>query len=115
MKSIMMRFTLSTILLSSLFISSAYSARERGVKIKSKEDLSHKSGKLGSYRALLIGINNYQDKKIPALKTAANDAKEFANLLQTRYGFQVTLLLDRQATRQAIMDKMRDLAASTSP
>ena len=88
---------------------------QRGVEIKSKEDLSHKSGKLGAYRALVIGINNYQDKKIPALKTAVNDAREFANLLKTRYGFRVTLLLDRQATRQAIMDKMRDLAANTSP
>src|SRR3990172_8595219 len=71
---------------------------ERGVEIKSKEDLSHKSGKLGAYKALVIGINNYQDKKIPALKTAVNDAREFANLLQTRYGFKVDLLLDRQAT-----------------
>jgi hypothetical protein len=88
---------------------------ERGVEIKSKDDLSHKSGKLGAYRALVIGINDYQDKKIPALKTAVNDAKEFANLLQTRYGFQVTLLLDRQATKQAIMDRMRDLATNASP
>jgi uncharacterized caspase-like protein len=98
------------------FLSLPYQLQaQRGVEIKSKEDLSHKSGKLGAYRALVIGINNYQDKKIPALKTAVNDAKEFANLLKTRYGFRITLLLDRQATRQAMMDKMRDLAASTSP
>ena len=88
---------------------------ERGLEIKSKEDLSHKSGKLGTYRALVIGINDYQDKKIPALKTAVNDAREFANLLKTRYGFQVALLLDRQATKQAIMERLRDLAANTSP
>lgn len=88
---------------------------QRGVEIKSKDDLSHKSGKLGAYRALVIGINDYQDKKIPALKTAVNDAREVASLLQTRYGFKVDLLLDRQATRQAIMDKMRDLAANATP
>ena len=88
---------------------------QRAVEIKSKDDLSHKSGKLGAYRALVIGINDYQDKKIPALKTAVNYAREFASLLKTRYGFQVTLLLDRQATKQAIMDKMRDLAVNTSP
>ncbi|HLA26284.1 MAG TPA: caspase family protein [Syntrophales bacterium] len=87
---------------------------ERGVEIKSKEDLSHKSGKLGAYKALVIGINNYQDKKIPALKTAVNDAREFANLLQTRYDFKVDLLLDRQATRKEIIDKLRDLAANSS-
>jgi hypothetical protein len=32
---------------------------QRGVEIKSKDDLSHKSGKLGAYRALVIGINNF--------------------------------------------------------
>ncbi|MCX5820887.1 MAG: caspase family protein [Deltaproteobacteria bacterium] len=88
---------------------------QRALEIKSRDDLSHKSGKLGAYRALVIGINDYQDKKIPTLKTAVNDAREFASLLKTRYGFQVTLLLDRQATKQAIMDKMRDLAVNTSP
>jgi hypothetical protein len=115
MKSIIMRITLSTMLLLTFAVASAHAATERGLDIKSKEDLSHKSGKLGSYRALVIGINNYQDKNIPALKTAVNDAREFAKLLQTRYGFKVTLLLDRQATRQAIMEKMRDLAVNTSP
>ena len=27
-------------------------------------DLSHDSGKLGTYRALIIGINDYEDKNI---------------------------------------------------
>ncbi len=115
MKSIIMRITLTTILLLAFAVSSAHAATGRGLDIKSKEDLNHKSGKLGAYRALVIGINNYQDKKIPALKTAVNDAREFAKLIQTRYGFQITLLLDQQATKQAIMEKMRDLAANTSP
>ncbi|HUN54642.1 MAG TPA: caspase family protein [Smithella sp.] len=74
----------------------------RGMEIESRDDLSHKSGKLGEYKALIIGINNYQDSKIPALKTAVNDATELASVLKTMYGFEVTLLLDRQATRQAV-------------
>ncbi|MBI4633823.1 MAG: caspase family protein [Deltaproteobacteria bacterium] len=115
MKTTILRIAIFTILLFPIVTLSAYSAAERGVELRSKGDLSHTSGKLGAYRALVIGINNYQDKKIPALKTAVHDAREFANLLQTRYGFQITLLLDRQATRQAIMDKMRDLAATASP
>jgi len=86
----------------------------RGVEIKSKEDLSHKSGKLGAYRALVIGINDYQDKKIPSLKTAVNDARKLASLLQSKYGFKVDLLLDRRATRKDIIDKLRDLAANSS-
>lgn len=108
------QIALFTLLLTLVFSLPAYPDTERGVEIRSKADLSHKSGKLGSYRALVIGINAYQDKKIPALKTAVNDAKEFADLLQTRYGFQVSLLLDGQATKQAIMERLRDLAASTS-
>jgi len=110
-----LKFTIACLAFSGFLLIPYELQAQRGVEIKSKEDLSHKSGKLGAYRALVIGINNYQDKKIPALKTAVNDAREFANLLQTRYGFQVTLLLDRQATREAIMGKMRDLAANTSP
>ena len=107
--------TFSIFLILILLSATPFAYAERGVEIKNKDDLSHKSGKLGTYRALVIGINNYQDKNIPALKTAVNDAKEFANLLETRYGFQITLLLDRQATKQAIMAKMRELAANTSP
>jgi len=114
-KILLFKFTITCLAFVS-FLSTPYQLQaERGVEIKSKDDLSHKSGKLGAYRALVIGINNYQDKKIPALKTAVNDARAFANLLQTRYGFQVTLLLDRHATREAIMDKMRNLAATASP
>jgi hypothetical protein len=62
----------------------------------------------------VIGINDYQDKKIPALKTAVNDARELASLLQSKYGFKVDLLLDRRATRKDIIDKLRDLAANSS-
>ncbi|MCX5828360.1 MAG: caspase family protein [Deltaproteobacteria bacterium] len=87
----------------------------RGVEIMKKEDLNHKSGKLGQYRALVIGIDDYQDTKIPALKTAVNDAKELANLLKSMYGFKVTLLLDRQATRRAIIQTLRDLTVNTTP
>lgn len=49
------------------------------------------------------------------MKTAVHDAVELANLLEVRYGFKVTLLLDRQATKQAIMDKLRDLAVKSTP
>jgi hypothetical protein len=70
-KSIIKRITLTTILLLAFAVSSAYAATGRGLDIKSKEDLNHKSGKLGAYRALVIGINNYQDKKIEKFGMAA--------------------------------------------
>ena len=65
-------------------------------------DLSHRSGKLGSYRALIIGINDYQDTRIPDLETAVSDAKALADLLGEKYGFKVKLLLDRKAGKGAI-------------
>ena len=86
-------------------------ASSRGIKVIS--DLSHKSGKLGAYRALIIGINDYKDPKIPDLQTAVSDAKDMAELLIKRYGFQVNLLLDQEATKEAIYRALRNLASST--
>ena len=106
--------TLSCILIFIVLSASPFAHAARGVEIKSKDDLNHQSGKLGSFKALVIGINKYQDKTIPALKTAINDARELSNLLKTKYGFEVTLLLDHQATRKAINQKLRDLAANST-
>ena len=78
-------------------------------------DLNHQSGKLGTYRALIIGINDYKDPKIPDLETAVNDASAMAELLKGRYGFKVELLLNRKATRKAIYIALRNLASSTKP
>ena len=83
----------------------------RGIKVI--KDLSHRSGKLGAYRALIIGINDYKDPKIPDLETAVKDAKAMAELLQERYGFKVNLLLNQNATREVIYRALRKLAIST--
>lgn len=37
----------------------------RGVAINKREDLSHGCGKMGPYRALVIGINDYKDPNVP--------------------------------------------------
>jgi uncharacterized caspase-like protein len=96
-----------------LLIPLSIHAASRGISVIS--DLSHQSGKLGAYRALIIGINDYNDPKIPDLETAVNDAQAMANLLRERYGFQVELLLDRKATRKAIYQALRNLASSAKP
>jgi len=83
--------------------------------IKVMADLSHQSGKLGAYRALIIGINDYEDPKIPDLETAVDDARSMSEVLGERYGFQVELLLDQKATKKAIYQALRDLAASAHP
>ncbi len=109
----------SKLLIVSLFMITMYfwllpifaHAASRGISVIS--DLSHQSGKLGAYKALIIGINDYKDPNIPDLETSVNDANAMANLLRERYGFEVKLLLDHKATREAIYRALRSLASST--
>jgi flagellar biosynthesis GTPase FlhF len=82
-------------------VSPANAAESRA--IKRIQDLSHRSGKLGTYHALLIGIDDYKDPKIPDLKTAVADAEAVARVLKERYGFDdVTVIKNRRATKFAI-------------
>jgi hypothetical protein len=53
----------------------------------------------GTYHALVIGNNEYHD--IQKLRTAVNDARAVAALLQDKYGFKARLVLN--ATRADIM------------
>ena len=99
--------------MASWFLPLSLQASSRGISVVS--DLSHQSGKLGAYRALIIGINDYQDPKIPDLETPVNDAQAMAKILQKRYGFRVELLLNRKATREAIFRALRKLASSANP
>jgi Caspase domain/PEGA domain len=57
----------------------------------------------GNYYAIVIGINSYPPP-LPALVTAVNDAKAVASVLSANYGFHITLLLDKEATRVNIID-----------
>jgi hypothetical protein len=59
-----------------------------------------------SYHALIIGNTHYQ--YLGGLETPANDAKDIAELLERRYGFKVTLLLD--ATSDQIMMGLHEYA-----
>lgn len=71
------------------------------------------SGETGKNYALVVGINSY--KYIPKLKTAVNDAKTIATLLQEQYGFTITLLLDSQATRTAILRELNSIKNRLNP
>ncbi|MGO9941114.1 MAG: caspase family protein [Terracidiphilus sp.] len=68
----------------------------------------------GKYYALVIGINNYPSP-LASLKTAVDDAKAVGTLLHDRYGFQVTFLLDRNATRFNILDALSKFRNSLGP
>ena len=79
------------------------------------DDLRHDSGKIGTYRALIIGINNYQDTRIPDLETAVNVGRVMAKILQKRYGFDVIIMMDHRATRKPIYTALRKLADEAKP
>lgn len=53
--------------------------------------------------AIFIGIDDYQNG-IATLKTAANDARVLADLLQTKHNYDTTLLLDQSATLKHLTD-----------
>ena len=59
------------------------------------------------YFALIIGINNYRN--LDRLRTAVNDARSVAQVLKTDYGFETTLILNEQATRDNIMKELNTL------
>lgn len=51
-----------------------------------------RQSRFGNYHALIIGNDNYES--LPDLDTALTDARALAELLETRYGFNTTVLPD---------------------
>jgi len=62
--------------------------------------------KSGTARAVVIGVNQLPGTAAPALAGATNDARLLAAALE-REGYQVTTLLDAQATRQAVLEALQ--------
>jgi hypothetical protein len=60
----------------------------------------------GKYYALIVGINRY--KQIGQLENAAKDAIAVDTLLKSQYGFETTLILEEQATRDNIMKALNE-------
>jgi hypothetical protein len=63
-------------------------------------------------RALCVGINNYPGTDSD-LSGCVNDANDWGQELQSR-GYEVTTLLDRKATRQALVDALTELVSNAS-
>jgi len=85
----------------------------------SRADQSHAAKKatpVPSYRALVIGINQYQPagkgEGWQVLQSARADAESVAHVLASDYGFKVQTLLDGNATRSAILNALDDMATS---
>lgn len=72
----------------------------------------------GEHWALIVGIDKYRDREIPALGTAVKDAEAVRDLLIERYGFKadrVRTLLNEQATRVAIEGALYRLGQQAGP
>ena len=66
----------------------------------------------GQKCALLIGINNYINPEIPQIKGAMNDVLALKKVLIEKFDFKeenITMLLDGQATYDAILKSFKDL------
>ncbi len=63
------------------------------------------------YYALVIGNNNYQKKE--KLSAAVNDAKVISNILQDKYGFEVTTLID--AKYSEVVDNLISFTKDRKP
>jgi tetratricopeptide (TPR) repeat protein len=62
--------------------------------------------------ALLVGINNYINPEIPKIKGAVNDVLAFKKVLLEKFNFKeenITVLLDKQATYDAILESFKQL------
>jgi uncharacterized caspase-like protein len=66
--------------------------------------------KWGRYHALVIGNDAY--RFLPPLRTAANDARVVARVLEEDYGFQVLLLIN--ATRYDLLSALNELRQKLS-
>src|SRR5438045_2369275 len=68
--------------------------------------------------AVIVGINEYKDKTIPALKGAEQDAKEIKHILTQHGDFDVTddhFLIGERATHEAALGAISDLLWKTEP
>ncbi|KPJ94287.1 MAG: hypothetical protein AMJ53_05555 [Gammaproteobacteria bacterium SG8_11] len=91
-------------------------AQSRGITVEPVAQNTTPPLSKGSYRALIIGNNDYRDShgKWPPLKTAVSDANAVAQLLQDYYGFADVQVLEN-ANRRDILLAMQDLSRRVAP
>jgi hypothetical protein len=86
---------------------------ETGRGIMTEEKKERRYRRLGTYHALIIGINEYTEW--PVLRTAVNDAMGVKEVLSSRYGFaekNITLRVDKSAVRETLLEDMKRVAGS---
>ncbi|VVS94841.1 SUMF1/EgtB/PvdO family nonheme iron enzyme [Desulfoluna spongiiphila] len=78
--------------------------------VKAFDELERRQGSVGSYKALVIGIDTYADPGIEGSPAAVEGARHVADALKGRAGFDVKLLINEAAGRAAVMREFRGLA-----
>ena len=93
-------------------------ATTRGVRVAGDARVND-GVRLGKYRALIVGINEYENSGIWApLKAARKDAEVLHAVLTQHYGFEaadVNVLLDEQATYNAVRGALQKLQSESGP
>ena len=74
------------------------------------EELDRRHGAVGSYKALVIGIEAYADAGIAGSSVAVSGARRVADALKKEAGFDVKLLVNAEASRAAVLRELRGLA-----
>lgn len=99
-----MSLALATLFAAASFgVAGAQTTEKRGLLLPPPQE--QLSSAEGSYYALVIGIDNYPSP-MKKLRTAVSDATAVGKTLQDRYGFDVTYLLDQDATRANILEAL---------
>ncbi len=62
--------------------------------------------------ALIIGIDEYNPPH-QQLAAAVNDATELAKILENKFGYKITLLLNQDASKDRIIEKLTSLLDNT--
>ncbi len=97
-----------SILLNGLVVSSSLAADDRGPMVLSPEFDELAAIPFSKSYALVVGIDNYEDHAWDKLDMAVDDAREVAKALEAR-GYEVTTLIDGEATYHNLLDAIRDL------
>jgi len=105
------------IILLSLLISTSLSsfADSRGLKIVADPAIDF-APEISTYRALIIGNNDYQDPERlwQPLKRAVSDARAVEGLLVAKYGFTDVLRIEN-ASRRELLHGLRDFGKRINP
>lgn len=108
-------FLLAALLISAAlnmsFQSKAYATESRGLGMRMAEPKKSVDFLKGSYRALIIGNNDYEDptQHWSSLKTAVSDARAIENILVSQYGFTDVQRLEN-ASRRDILKALQSMS-----